>query len=252
MQMGTESTEPKVLLIGDSHAQASYYGLNKLCEDLNVPGVYLASIILPYWDRYHYLGETYFYNREKAEALIKWLEANPCITHVIISQFWRARLEVDEYIHWDNKREKMTEDLYFNSLREFLQRIKKLNRHVILVGPGPEIKDNALCRSIRLGARKGNSNINLAPISCTREDIIQLNKHITPMLMQLQKENLCTVLDTFGYIPEDKPFVAYKNGIFLMSDDDHMTGAGSTELYQYLKPQLEKALQQSMPVTETP
>ena len=247
MQMGVESDAPKVLLIGDSHAQASYFGLNNLFQRMNVPGVFLSTSILPFWDRFHWLNPTYHYEQSKAEALLKWLEAHPCITHVFIGQYWRARLEVDEFTHWDLTKEPMNEELYFNSLKEFIKKLKALDKHVVLIGPWPETKMEDPCRFIRIEARKGNKNIDMAPLTCTRDELVQLNKRITPMLRQLEHEGLCSVLYGFDYIPADKPYVAYRNGEFLLSDDDHLSGVGSIDLFNYLQPQIESALSKQQP-----
>ena len=247
MHMGGESAAPKVLLIGDRHAQASYFGLNTLFQRMNVPGVFLSTSILPFWDRFHWLNPTYHYEQSKAEALLKWLEAHPCITHVFIGQYWRARLEVDEFIHWDLTREPMNEELYFNSLKEFIKRVKALDKHVVLIGPWPETKMEDPCRFIRIEARKGNKNVDMAPLTCTRDELVEMNKRITPMLKQLEGEGLCSVLYGFDYIPADKPFVAYRNGEFLLSDDDHLSGAGSIDLFNYLQPQIESVLSKQQP-----
>ena len=252
MQMGPESQTPSVLLIGDSHAQSAYFGMNRLLGEMNVPGVFLSSIVLPFWDRYHWLNPTYFYGREKAEALLKWIKANPSITHVFIGQYWRPRLEVEEHMHWDYKKEPMSKELYFKSLREFIQKIKALDKHVVLIGPWPETKIEDPSRYVRIEARKGNSDVNLEPLTCTRSRMIELNKDITPMLKSLEQEGLCSVLYAFDYISDDKPFVAYRNGTFLLTDDDHLSGEGSTDLFKYLRPQIEEVLKEKAPSIPTP
>ncbi len=241
MQLGPESPTPRLLLIGDSHAQAAYSGMNQLCTELNIPGVFLSSIILPNWDLQTHLDETYFYNKDKAESLLRWLEANPSITHVFIGQFWRTRLQNEFFVHWDSRKEPMNAKLYQASLREFLLRIKSLKRNILLIGPAPEIISPDPCRYIRLHARKGITDINLKPLSCTKADFEKQTKDVIPMLKAMEDEGLCTVLWTADFIQDNKPFVAYQDGRFLTTDSDHLSSAGSIELFNYLKPQIEKA-----------
>ncbi len=247
MQLGPASATPGLLLLGDSHAQSAYFGLNRLCHDMNHPGVFLSITTMPFWDKEHYGNTSYYFNKAKGEALMKWLEANPCITHVIIAQFWRKRLEEPIFVHWDKSREPMTNELFYNSFREFVKRIHVMGRHVILMAPGPEIPLNSPTRYIRIATRKGEADIDLAPVSCNRKEVEELNKDILPMLQKLQAEGLCSILDTLSIIPADKPFVSYQDGKFMMYDDDHFSSDGSTMLFRHLRPQLESLLQQPMP-----
>ena len=167
MQMGPASPTPSIVLMGDSHAQAAYFGLNRLCHDMNRPGVFLAITTMPFWDKEHYGNTNYYFNKGKGEAIMKWLEANPCLTHIVITQFWRKRLEEPAFMHWDKKVEPMTHELFYNSFREFIKRIHDMGRHVILVTPGPEIPLLSPTRYVRIATRKGEFPIDLTPLSCT-------------------------------------------------------------------------------------
>lgn len=67
------------------------------------------------------------------------------------------------------------------------------------------------------------------------------------MMYKLQEEGLCSILNALSFIPEDKPFVSYQDGKFLLYDDDHLSSDGSTLMFRHLRPQLEALLQQPMP-----
>lgn len=243
LQMGPESATPSVVLIGDSHAQAAYFGMNRLCHEMNLPGVMMSTTIIPLWDYHIYANSGYFFTEAKAEALLQWLEAHPCLTHVVLAQHWRYRMVSAPFTHWDKKVEPMTPEVYYNALKTFLKRIKELNKQIILIGPGPEIPLRSPTRLIRLATRRNNlDTVDMSPISCTKEHILELNKDILPILDKLQQEGLCTVANVLPYLPEDKPFVSYQNGKFLMFDDDHLSSDGSTEIFRFLRPQLEPLL----------
>lgn len=246
LQMGPASKTPKVLLLGDSFGQAMYFGLNKLCGDLNTPGAFLCTTLVTLWDYHMYVNSEYCSLRGRNEAVMKWIEANPCITHVVLSQYWRSRYR-DTFVHWDGSVEPMTPDLYYNALREYAKRIHDMGRHVIVIGPGPEIEMQKPTRYSRITKRKGITDIDLGPLSCTREDVDKLNTTITPILKKLEAEGLCTLIDARAIIPEDKPFISYENGIFYMFDRNHLSSEGSIRLFDILKPEFEKVFQQSRP-----
>ena len=249
MQIGPASHTPSLLLFGDSHAQSAYFGLNRLCREMNVPGAFLTTTVLPFWDYEFYLTpDIYYIDKDKAEALMSWLKANPCITHVVIAQYWRARLVHQvRYTHWNKKTERMTYELMHKSVRDFVKQIHDMGRHVILLGPTPEPACGNPLRYIRSATRKGQNPIDLAPLTCTHQEIAELNKDIITMLNSIKAEGLCSVLDVLATIPEDKPYVSYKDGKFHLYDDDHLSGDGSTELFKLLRPQLEALLKQPMP-----
>ena len=94
--------------------------------------------------------------------------------------------------------------------------------------------------------------MNLEPLTCTRSRLLELNQDIIPMLKSLEQEGLCSVLRSYDYVSDDTPFVAYKNGIFLLTDDDHLSGEGSTDLFKYLRPQIEEVLREKTPSIPTP
>ena len=247
LQIGPASNTPKLVLFGDSHAHSAYFGLNELCKEMNVPGVFLSVTAMPFWDWAYPSKSNYFFNESKAQAMLEWLKAHPCITHVIIAQHWRLRLNTDEFIHWDMRRERNSQELLTSALREFLTRVKALGKHVILLGPCPELHVNSPTRHIRIAIRAGQNPINLAPISCSREFAFELNKEALDLVNTVRDEELCSVLDAISFIPENEPFCAYQDGKFLMRDDDHFTGVGSTILFKALRPQLEQLLQQDAP-----
>lgn len=251
MQMGPASTSPCIVLLGDSHAHSAYFGLNRLCREMNVPGAFLTTTVIPMWDyefhRSDEYADIYYIDEAKVNSLLNWLKANPCVTHVVIAQFWRSRLDRVEYTHWDKTTERMTTELMHKSVREFVKRIHDMGRHVVLLGPAPEPACDNPLRYVRLATRKGQNPIDLAPLTCTRQDMEERNKDIIAMLKSIQAEGLCSILDTISIMEEDKPFIVYKDGTFMMYDDDHLSGEGSTALFRQLKPQFETILNQRMP-----
>ncbi len=241
-QLGTYSDNPSLVLLGDSHAQAAYFGLNELLTEMNVPGVILSSIVIPFWDRETPGDSAYYFNQGRAEALMTWLNAHPCITHVIIAQYWKLRLNSKEFIHWDKRREKMTPALYYRTLREFICKIRNLGKEVILLGPAPEVSAPNPPRYIRTELRKGTPPTSSPFISCTFDDFSKKNADVLSILYRLRDEGVCSLIDTVPFIQSHNPYCAFQDGTILMSDSNHLTPEGSTRMFQYLKPQIEKIL----------
>ena len=237
--VGVQSQHPTLVLIGDSHANAAWFGLDKVCRDMGIAGAYFKPTIIPFWDKEFHLKGSYFINKTKTEALMTWLGANPSITHVVIGQFWRFRLEEAEFIHWDKRREPMTAEIFYTALRDFIQRIHAMNKKVILLAPGPELAIPNPTKYIRNCLRRGLPSIDPAPISCTRESVSELNKEVDPILKKLESEGLCSVVSLRDGMPADTPFEGYRDGVFMMSDDDHLSPRGSIEVFERLRPQLE-------------
>lgn len=153
----------------------------------------------------------------------------------------------EDFIHWDLSREKLTEELLYNALREFVIRVNALDKHVIILGPGPELPVNSPTRHIRMVTRRGVQPFDLSPITSTWEFASNLNKDAIRFINRLKDEGLCSVLDAMSIIQPDKPFCAYEDGKFLMKDDDHLTSEGSIRMFRHLKPQLETFLKQKKP-----
>ncbi len=242
LRMGEASLNPSVVLMGDSHAIVAYYGLDKVCQNLGISGAYLNIIALPFWDNECPGEDRYFFNKAKGEGIMAWLEANPSITHVIIAQYWRLRLMESTYIHWDGRQEPMSPELLCQSLRKFVQKIKAMNKQVILLAPGPELAVPSPTKYVRYAHRRNKLPIDPAPISCTRESVYELNKDVYPILRKMEEEGLCHVVDTAAGIPADAPFEGYRDGVFMMRDDDHLSTEGSEWLFSRLQSALSPLL----------
>lgn len=51
LQLGSSSGTPSIVLLGDSHASAAFCGLDAACRELGVSGIYVSSVISPFWNR---------------------------------------------------------------------------------------------------------------------------------------------------------------------------------------------------------
>lgn len=182
--LGDGSHTPNVLLIGDSHASHLYAGMNEIFLQEGYSGLLMSTIVLPFkgWRVDWNDGGSYFYNPQKEEALPRWLEAHPQIRHVIITQRWIYR--------WDHE---PNHEKYANDLRHFLQTLKKLNKHAIIIGPTPEYgprftREDKYGKLARLrGIQRAGATVN---ITQTAQQYLQIHAPALSVLRMLQDEGL--------------------------------------------------------------
>lgn len=243
LHIGNSSKPPSFVLIGDSHAAASFYGMDVVCKKLGLSGIYVSSILFPFWD-WELPDESgthsYYCDRKKLTALLTWLKFHPEIKHVVIAQRWDWRYNMENRLNWDLKPIPNTEEVFLHSLREFMSRIQSMGKDVTVLGPILFIKSKNVAKFIRLSTRRSGLKGNWDLISCSRQKYLSDYEKIIPCLRQLEKEGYCHVLDLLDYIPEDKPFCAYEKGIILYGDDHHMTRDGSIRLFQFLEQKLKR------------
>ncbi len=250
IRLGTSSPAPSVALLGDSHASAAFPGLNTVCRELGISGVYVSSVISPFWNRELPalpFDASYYCNEKKIRALMAWLNAHPEIAHVVIAQHWSARYGNKNILDWKLKPLPAGEPSYSASLRAFISELRTAGRHVILLAPTPLIKQNDVPKYIRNLIRRGKTAEGQESLICTRRQYLEDHAAVLSILDRLEQEGLCSVLRILPHITEEKPFNACENGEILYKDGDHMSSKGSIKLFQYLKPQFREALKKAPP-----
>lgn len=248
--MGASSSTPSVALLGDSHASAAFPGMDTVCRELGISGVYVSSVILPFWNRELPalpFDATYYCNEKKIRALMAWLTVHPEIKQVMIAQHWITRYGGKNILDWNLKPLPSGEQAYEASLRAFISELRAMGKHVILLAPTPLITQNDVPKYIRTLARRGKTGEVQNSLICTLRKYLEDHAAVLPILDRLEQEGLCSVLRILPHITEEKPFNAYEHGEILYKDGDHMSSKGSIRLFQYLKPQLREALQKESP-----
>lgn len=245
LQLGSPAEAPSIVLLGDSHASAAFCGLDVACRELDISGIYVSSVISPFWNwelPALPFDASYYCDEKKIKALMAWLNVHPEISHVVIAQHWSTRYDSKNVMDWKLKPLPSGEPAYSNSLRAFISELRAMGKQVILLAPTPLIKQNDVAKYIRNLIRRGETGKGLESLTCTRQKYREDHAAVLPILDRLEQEGICTVLRILPYIPEDRPFNAYEHGEILYKDSDHMSSKGSIKLFQHLKPQLKEAL----------
>lgn len=229
--MGDESKKATSVLIGDSHAAHAYAGLDCALREKGLSGVYLASYVYP------------LYGCRKSRKmrvvhelnLFQWLKDNPQITHVIIAQRWWDRLE---------RRSEIGEKA--SGLRRFLQELKAIGKQPVIIGPTPEFGRQAPIfhydKILTLRNMSAENAENFAAV-CTRESYLKLNRRVLPLLEELKKEGLCTVVEPLSALEPGEVFHTFSGRKMLMTDSHHLGAAQSIWLMHRLADDLKAQLQ---------
>lgn len=241
--LGPRNQPPTYVLLGDSHAQAFFAGFDQCSRRHNVTGVYLSSIMIPFWNREVLpITQQYYYNREKGESFISWLRQKDDIKTVVVAQYWTRirRLPLD----WDKRPVPASIEHGAAALREFCLQVKACGKQLVLMGPLPDFQGSKVLNYARWLARKG------MPLHAENPDYIckeiafreRFEKEIQ-VLQQLEAEGLCRV-----FYPAECMFsggfcYAIDNGVIVYKDGNHITGVGSCSVLERLMPQMLPVLQ---------
>lgn len=232
---GNKDKKASVILIGDSHASHLYAGFNTAFQDEDISGIYLASIVFPFVNRYCSWQDRhgmYDSTKEKTEALYRFLEKHPEISHIIIAQYWSIRLS--DWLQKD------TCENITNDLRVFLRELKKRGKEIIIVGPTPVFALSPRSYT-KVCALTGKSCADICA-ELTQEAYAEMNKDVFPMLQQMVAEGLCTYIDPLKTLLPQEAFKASDGEDIYMSDTNHFFASGSELFIRRCLPQLKPIL----------
>lgn len=240
--IGDEAHAPNFVMMGDSHAGSLYSGFDQICRNKGCAGLYLPSVVSPFWNYDVYNDENYFCNREKMEGLLTWLQAQPGIQYVVVVQRWYQRCKANK-LTWDKKKADLSLEAQTEGLREFLRQMRNIGKEVILVDQLPDFETNP--RTYGKWCRRHNRNPEeaITPFLCSRERYETRHKDFLTMLDTVENEGLCKVLSFDKAITPDGNFTAFANGEVLYLDDNHPATPGSIYLMEKVAEDFFKLIQ---------
>ena len=228
LRVGNPDAVPGFVIIGDSHGQHLFPGMDHVCKKQNIAGVYLTSIFIPLWDRSIKRARNYFCNREKVMALLNWLSQQPDIKVVIISYFWRHNQEMST--NWDGKKVPSSMADNIAALREFCLQLQAINKQPVYLAPIPEFtqisKPLRYVRHLhRVKPEKGLSTYE----GCVLPESVFWNRNyeLIKNLRQLDAEGVCKVLYPHRALVKDGVARIIKDKEILYRDDNHITASAS-------------------------
>lgn len=211
--LGDQNRRCSVALIGDSHAAHLYAGLNKYFQDDRICGVFVSSSFYPF---HNWQADN---NEAKEKAMLAWLRRHPQITHVIIAQRWLERLKNVRRL---SGQQWATEQRFEIDFRSFLEDLRDMNKHVLVVAPSPEFDMKPLQHYSKVLSFRGKQVADIAPV-CEMDDYMERNGEVLRVLEKMEKEKLCTLLRPLDALPKGvTSFLAASANTLLMYDYNHM------------------------------
>lgn len=241
ISLGNMNKKPNFVLLGDSHAQHLLAGMDILCKSEDIRGVYLATTIIPLWDReLPRITTGYFYNREKGVSLMNWLSDNSQIKVVIIAQLWQ-RL-TNNLSDWNNK--PVSGDTFNGNaaaLREFCKKLRAMNKKIVCFYPEPHFKGkrmlNYMCWLMNNGQERDEYIF-------TQNQYEEKFTRINLILKSLEDEKLITLIDPAQCFFENGVCRPVSNGKLWFKDSNHFTVEGSIKAVDSFKDKLLPILQE--------
>ena len=250
MPLGDPSKQASFVVVGDSNAQHLYSGINELSHSAGVSGVQVASIILPFWNRYVRVGgNIYMYNREKGEAFMSWLSLHPELKTVFIGQLWDSRMKTTD-LDWDKNLIKPSYEENELCLIEFCERIKAMGKQVVLITPTPVIRFDSKRFSsglayMRWRCKQPRDYQDEAKNILTKAQYHEQNKQVFDLFSRLEQKGICKVLHMEKGMFPDGEFRICRGKNLYMKDNTHITPLAAIELFREIRKEFIGLLNQS-------
>ncbi len=241
LRLGQAQQSPTFLLIGDSHAQHLYDALNEACCEAGMRGIYLNNTVSPYDNllQDQVGADTCRWNPDIADTLLRYLDAHPGITHLLIAQCWKMRME-EGHAHdgrtglpLDGKEARLS--VTAPGLGEFCDRVRARGKEVVLLGETPRFPSPSPLdewdRSRRLGVVR-------PPRLLTAEEFEQ--RHAAPLGVhrRLAAEGRARLIELAPALRVGDAYPTQHESEFWYYDANHLTPDAARRAVRHLLPQL--------------
>lgn len=233
--LGDSSKTPNFVMMGDSHAGSMFPGFDVVCREHGQAGIYLPTVISPFWNYEVQSGPSYYCTRKKMQALINWLNAQPELKYVVIVHRWYQRCVLNK-TDWDKKKADSSPKAQTESLREFCRQMQAIGKSVIFVDQIPDFETNPRTFGKWCIRHNRNPEENILPFICPRERYLKRHNQNRNMLFTVEREGLCRVLRFDKTANADGDYVSYAEGEVLYRDDNHPATPGAIYFMRKLAP----------------
>lgn len=240
--IGSQSEPPDFLLIGDSHAEALYPGMDIVAQEQGWHGAYLHTYVIPLENYYSEYRSYQRWDREKAEMLLRYINQNPGIKTVFIANFWDWRFR-SSYLNWDGERIQVSEDEEKNyaCLYEFLKRLKTTGKRIVVFADVPIMSIKPI-REYMQKQKRFCRPVDEAKVSCTRAMYERCYGTLNTYLKEWEEAGLCTVLHPEKVLLQSGKCHVIQNGVMYYKDGNHLSLPGSIRCVKSLEQELKEIL----------
>ncbi len=235
-RIGDSTAAPSFVLIGDSHIYHTGIALDHICRKEKLSGVMLDSIILPFYNRGVKLASPafYYYNKNKFEALLSWLQMHPEFKTIIICQVWN-RLD-STLTDWSGNK---TQAPHKEPLFEFFEQLASLNRTVVVLEPTPFFKSAAGEAYFRAHKRQSLLPAPESPLfTCTDAHYKQYYSHALEYLNELEAMKAVRLIRLQPHFFKDGSCHNFQGDYVICGDTNHLTTPGAQKMGEYIAPQI--------------
>lgn len=242
-EIGSHQDKANFLLMGDSHAESLYPGLDVMAKKMGWNGVYLHTYVIPVVDMFSKGGLPYQrWDRKKSESLFLYLADNPQINTVLLANFWKTRFK-NSYVNWAGKSVTLSpqEMKNYHCMRDFLVRLRSLGKKVVIFTDVPDMPEHSVQGYIRRQLLY-EQPVDESRLLCSQESYDKDNREINDVLKRWEGENLCVVMHPESVLFQEGKAHCFVDGKLLYMDGDHLSLEGSIRCIQSLAPSLETLL----------
>lgn len=243
MPIGNQKTEPDFLLIGDSNAQHLYAGMDKVLREGPRSGIFLCSRLYPLWGK---TDADQTCDEAKIRDFLAYLEQQPKLKTIIISQLWAKRLN-DELIDWNTKEHTRQFSENTRAFLDFCEEIRKRGKKIVLVAPIPRLYDTTMLNPLaykRMAILKQEVPApQLYPM--TLDEYREKNSAILQLFAEIEKnKQACILWSENAFFHNSNTFYAIDTQTqeVLLRDPTHLTPPGSIQFMTTIKTELINAL----------
>lgn len=233
--IGDGRERPDFVLVGDSHAESLYPGLDVVGRSQGWHGAYMHSYLVPFWGIKHIYPPLpwQMFDASRAESFMAWLLAHPEIKIVMIAQFWKERFFRAAYRTFDGLYVNADNPIESNcrALQETCRRIKQIGKEVVIVTDCPQLKGKHVLDPVAYAnwGRMWNKDLDVEAKVIHQADYMQDNMGAIEAFDQMERAGLCHVVHIEGYLFSDGLFDVIKGDRIYMQDTHHFSISGAIE-----------------------
>lgn len=237
-EIGNQPEKANFILLGDSHAESLYPGLDVMAQKKGWNGAYLHTYVIPLMDVLAGGLPYQWWDQKKSETLFSYLADNSQVNTVLLANFWKIRFS-NSYVNWDGERVVLCpqETKNYHCLREFLVRLRALGKKVVIFADVPEMPEHSVQGYVRRQLLY-TQPVDGTLLLCTQESYENDNGEINDALRELEKEKLCVVLHPETVLFQKGKAHCFENGKLLYIDGHHLSVEGSIRCIQSLESSL--------------
>lgn len=235
-------SSPSFVIWGDSHARSFGTSFDQLAKDIDSKGLLFNHAACPPLLGIDREGRSIC--EEFNESVIKYLEQNKSIKHIVLSARWALSSTGERY-----KREKgesfalidtinpstqsrNNSELFELGLERTLDKLTALGFNIIIIGPVPEIGID-VPHQIHISNLFGYSDP--SSISPTKSEFDQRNDVVLRLLKQHSAQKNVSVVNIEEYLCSTGKCHVIQNHKILYKDDNHISFNGAIYLKEYIR-----------------